>query len=237
MSLEVTDLRAGYGSIEVLHGVSAEVAPGSVIAVLGANGAGKTTLVRTIAGLVPTRSGRITFDGRDITRAHESARARAGLCLIPEGRGIFRQLSVAENVAMYVRGRGVDAAFDRVAAVFPVLGQRRTQKAGTLSGGQQQMLAVSRALVTRPRLVMVDELSVGLAPVVIDEIYDAVDVLRSEGVSLVIVEQYLDRILERADRVVYLRKGEVAFQGTPGDVRRPEVLSRLHLGVPLGGVA
>jgi branched-chain amino acid transport system ATP-binding protein len=234
MTLDVTDLRAGYGSIEVLHGVNLDVAAGSVVAILGANGAGKTTFVRTIAGLVSARSGRIAFDGRDITRAHESARARAGLCLIPEGRGIFRQLTVAENVAMYVRGRGVAAAFDRVADVFPVLGQRRTQKAGTLSGGQQQMLAVSRALVTRPRLVMVDELSVGLAPVVIDEIYDAVDVLRSEGVALLVVEQYLDRILERADRVVYLRKGEVAFTGIPDDVRRPEVLSRLHLGVPVG---
>ena len=136
---------------------------------------------------------------------------------------------------MYVRGRGVRAAFDRAASIFPVLGQRRSQLAGTLSGGEQQMLAVSRALVTRPRVVMVDELSVGLAPVIIDDIYAAVDLLRAEGVALLIVEQYVDRVLERADHVVYLRKGEIAFRGGADDLRRPEVLDRLHLGVPVGG--
>jgi branched-chain amino acid transport system ATP-binding protein len=206
-----------------------------VAAVIGNNGAGKTTLLRTVAGLLPARAGHVVFDGRDITRFHDSARARAGLCLIPEGRGIFRQLSVADNIAMFVRGRGTAAAFERAASVFPVLGTRRHQPAGTLSGGEQQMLAVSRALVTRPRLVMVDELSGGLAPVAVDAIFAAVDLLRSDGVSLVVVEQYLDRVLELADRVFFLRKGSLDFEGPPGDFADPELLERLHLGAAVGG--
>jgi branched-chain amino acid transport system ATP-binding protein len=235
--LQIEDLRAGYGSIEVLHGASLSVAPGTVAAVIGTNGAGKTTLLRTVAGLLPARSGRIVFDGRDITGDRDSSRARAGLCLIPEGRGIYRQLTVAENVAMFVRGRGVDAAVERAAAVFPVLGQRRGQTAGTLSGGEQQMLAVSRALVTRPRLVMVDELSVGLSPVAIDAIFAAVDVLRADGVSLLVVEQYLDRALDISDRVFFLRKGSLRFEGGPAAFRDTELLRRLHLGVTVGGAA
>ena len=235
--LDVQDLRAGYGSVEVLHGTTLRVEPGTVVAVIGTNGAGKTTLLRTVAGLLPARSGRIVFDGRDITRAHDSVRARSGLCLIPEGRGIFRQLSVAENIAMFVRGRDAGTAFEQAASVFPVLGQRRRQLAGTLSGGEQQMLAVSRALVTRPRLVMVDELSVGLAPVAIDAIFAAVDLLRAGGVSLVVVEQYLDRVLDIADRVCFLRKGSFAFEGRPDAFRDPEFLHRLHLGPVVGSVA
>jgi branched-chain amino acid transport system ATP-binding protein len=211
------------------------VASGTVAAVIGTNGAGKTTLLRTVAGLLPVRSGRVVFDGRDITRDRDSARVRAGLCLIPEGRGIFRQLSVAENIAMFVRGHGVDAAVDRATATFPLLGRRRAQTAGTLSGGEQQMLAVSRALVTRPRLVMVDELSVGLAPIAIDAIFAAVDVLRAEGVSLLVVEQYLDRVLNIADRVFFLRKGSLAFVGEPDEFRDPELLRRLHLGMAVRG--
>ncbi len=138
---------------------------------------------------------------------------------------------------MFVRGRGVAAAVERAAAVFPVLGQRRAQAAGTLSGGEQQMLAVSRALVTRPRLVMVDELSVGLAPVAVDAIFAAVEVLRAEGVSLLVVEQYLDRVLGIADRVFFLRKGSLAFEGEPDELRDPERLRRLHLGVTVGDAA
>jgi branched-chain amino acid transport system ATP-binding protein len=234
--LEVVDLRAGYGSVEVLHGTGLHVAPGTVAAVIGANGAGKTTLLRTVAGQLPARSGRILFDGADVTRHHDSARARAGLCLIPEGRGIFRQLSVQDNVAMFVRGRGVEDAFARAAEIFPVLARRRTQLAGTMSGGEQQMLAVSRALVTRPRLVMVDELSVGLAPVAIDAIFAAVETLLSDGVSLLIVEQYLDRVLGLADRVFFLRKGVVELDGPAADFRDPALLQSLHLGAS-GGAA
>jgi branched-chain amino acid transport system ATP-binding protein len=235
--LRVEALQAGYGPIEVLHGPSLEVAPGTVAAVIGTNGAGKTTLLRAIAGLLAARGGRILFDGRDITHDHDSVRARAGLCLIPEGRGIFRQLSVVENIAMFVRGRGVPDAIERAASVFPVLGDRRHQSAGTLSGGEQQMLAVSRALVTRPKLVMVDELSVGLAPVAVDAIFAAVALLQADGVSLLVVEQYLDRILDIADRVFFLRKGTLGFDGPPARLRDPERLRELHLGVPVGGAA
>jgi branched-chain amino acid transport system ATP-binding protein len=232
--LQISELRSGYGSIEVLHGLTFEVPPGAVTAVLGTNGAGKTTLMRTLAGLVHARTGTVMFDGRDITHWHESDRARAGLCLIPEGRGIFRQLSVYDNVAMFVRGRNSARSFERAASVFPKLGERRSQLAGTLSGGEQQMLAVSRALVTGPKLVMVDELSLGLAPVVIDEIFAALEVLREDGASLLLIDQYVDRILDVAERIFFLRKGELGFVGQPDDVRQPEVLDRLHLGLPLG---
>jgi len=235
--LQLSDVRSGYGSIEVLHGLSLDVEPGAVAAVIGTNGAGKTTLMRTLAGLLPTRAGRITFDGQEISGWHETARARAGLCLIPEGRGIFRQLSVYDNVAMFVRGKNTAKCFERAAGVFPKLGERRSQIAGTLSGGEQQMLAVSRALVTKPKMVMIDELSLGLAPVVIDQIFAAVDVLRGDGVSLLIIDQYLDRILDLADTVFFLRKGALGFAGGPDELRDPEILHRLHLGLSNGSPA
>jgi len=231
--LTVTNLRAGYGAIEVLHGIDLAVPAGSVVAVLGANGAGKTTLLATISGLLRARRGQITFAGGDITTAPLSSRARAGLCLILQGRGIFRQLTVADNVAMFAGGRGVADAFDAVAEAFPPLAQRRHQLAGTLSGGQQQMLAVARAFVTRPRLVMADELSLGLAPIVVDEIFTAMATLRQQGVALLLVEQYAERALDAADYVYYLRKGSIAHVGRPEDYRG-DLLSRLHLGTPVG---
>ena len=227
--LRLQQVRAGYGRTEVLHGVDIVVPPGSAVALLGANGAGKSTLLRVAGGLLPAMSGSITLGGDEVRDAPAHARTRRGLCLIPEGRAIFRQLTVRQNLAMHVGGRAVDRAIDRTVASFPMLGERLEQVAGTLSGGQQQMLAVARALVTEPDVVLADELSVGLAPVVVDEIFEAVEVLRREGRSLLLVEQYVDRALAVADYVYILHKGSIVFVGEPAQARSADIFSQ-YLG-------
>ncbi|HET9771760.1 MAG TPA: ATP-binding cassette domain-containing protein, partial [Acidimicrobiia bacterium] len=179
--------------------------------------------------LLPAMSGTITLAGDEVQDAPAHARTRRGLCLIPEGRAIFRQLTVRQNLAMHVGGRAVDQAIDRAVASFPMLGERLEQVAGTLSGGQQQMLAVARALVTEPDVVLADELSVGLAPVVVDEIFEAVEVLRREGRSLLLVEQYVDRALAVADYVYILHKGSIVFVGEPAQARSADIFSQ-YLG-------
>ncbi len=205
---------AGYGRVEVLRGVDLTVPRASVVALLGANGAGKTTLLKTAAGLVPTTAGRVIFDGVDLSRQPANRRAAAGLCLIPEGRGIFRSLTVRENLMLHVaHRRAVGRALDIATTAFPVLGERLGQQAGSLSGGQQQMLAVSRALVCEPRVVLADELSLGLAPVVVDDILAGLRRVRDLGCSLLVVEQYVHRALELADYVYVLHRGQVAFVG------------------------
>ena len=227
--LEVTGLRAGYGRTEVLHGVDLRVPPGSAVALLGSNGAGKTTLLKTIAGLVPVRDGHVVFQGERVERRPANARARAGVCLIPEGRGIFRRLTVRENLTMQVGRRHLNGSLEKATARFPKLGQRMDQMAGTLSGGEQQMLALARALVTDPAVVLADELSVGLAPVIVDEIFEALDVLRAEGRSLLLVEQYVERAVGIADYVYILQKGEIVFVGEPSQCASGVVFAR-YLG-------
>ncbi len=229
MMLRLTGVRAGYRRTEVLHGVDLLVPPGAAVALLGANGAGKSTLLRVAAGLLPATGGSVWFGEERIDRLSTHERTRRGLCLIPEGRAIFRQLTVRQNLAMQVGGKGVDAAVDRAVAAFPMLGERLGQVAGTLSGGQQQMLAVARALVTDPAVVLADELSVGLAPVVVDEIFEAVAALRAAGRSLLIVEQYVDRALAVADYVYILHKGRIAFVGEPAQCRAEDVYQQ-YLG-------
>ena len=219
MELRLEQVSAGYGRVEVLRGVDLVVPQGSVVALLGANGAGKSTALKVAAGLLPARSGRVLLDGADVTKVPVHARATRGLCLIPEGRAIFRHLTVRENLEMQVGRRALNGTVERAVGTFPRLGQRMGQVSGTLSGGEQQMLAVARALVTDPALVMADELSVGLAPVVVDEILSAVESLRSHGVSLLIVEQYVERVLDIADYVYILHKGSVAFVGEPSQCR------------------
>lgn len=229
MSLVLSNVRAGYGRAEVLHDVSLQVPAGSAVALLGSNGAGKTTLLKTIAGLVHPNSGDIRWNGQILGRRAPHHRVQDGICLIPEGRGIFRNLTVAENLAMHTRGKDVGKAIETATRYFPVLGQRLKQIAGTMSGGQQQMLAVARALVTEPQLLMIDELSVGLAPVVIDEIFAAIELLRAEGKSLLVVEQYVERALAVADYVYILQKGRVVFVGEPVQCRGGAVFER-YLG-------
>lgn len=227
--LRLDGIRAGYGRTEVLHGVDIVVPPGSAVALLGANGAGKSTLLRVASGLLPARAGSITLGEDQVVDSPPHDRARRGLCLIPEGRAIFRQLTVRQNLAMHVGGKAVEAAIDRAMAAFPVLGERLDQIAGTLSGGQQQMLAVARALVVDPQVVLADELSVGLAPVVVDEIFEAVAVLRAQGRSLLLVEQYVDRALAVADYVYILHKGSIVFVGEPAQARSADIFSQ-YLG-------
>jgi branched-chain amino acid transport system ATP-binding protein len=214
--LEVTDLRIVYGEAQAVDGVSFTVPRGSCLAILGANGAGKSSIAQCLAGLVPAQSGTIRIDGEDTTKASGHSLARRGVAFLPEGRGIFPSLSVADNIALGLRVLPKDAraaAEARVEDFFPILGKRRKQQAATLSGGEQQMLAVARALVTEPKLIVVDELSLGLAPLIIDDIYAALVVARQTGTTMVLIEQYVERALSFADEAIVLRRGVVAWSG------------------------
>ena len=225
-ALQYRNITAGYGRTTVLRNVDLVAPAGKVVALLGPNGAGKSTLLKVAAGLLAPAGGTVRVHGDDVTGLPEAKRAERGVCLIPEGRGIFRQLTVRENLAMFARGKKVAEAVERAAATFPILGERLGQEAGTLSGGQQQMLAVSRALVNQADVILADELSVGLAPVIVDEIFEAVDGFRREGRSLVVVEQYVGRVLGLADYVYILNKGRIAFVGEPEQCRDDAVFER-----------
>jgi len=236
--LRLAGVEAGYGKVTVLRDVTLDVPPGAVVALLGPNGGGKTTLLRTAAGLITPSAGTVSIDGADQTRSDPNQRARRGLCLIPEGRGVFRSLTVLENIRMqvppWVRGEAAQEAVERTVATFPVLGKRLGQTAGTLSGGQQQMLALSRAFVSRPRVVLLDEVSMGLAPLVIDEIFAALRLLADHGIALVLVEQYVHRAMAMAGHVVLLVRGQVAWSG-PADGIDEERITREYLGTEVGG--
>jgi branched-chain amino acid transport system ATP-binding protein len=218
--LRLEKVIAGYGSTVVLRGVDLDVATGSVTALLGANGAGKTTLLHTVAGLVRHMSGRLVLEGADVSsRTSPHERTRRGLCLIPEGRGIFRELTVRDNIRLQVPPwRKEPDAFDRAVAAFPVLGRRMTQIAGSMSGGEQQMLALARAYLSGTRVVLLDEVSMGLAPQVIDEIFASFQSLTDAGITLLLVEQYVSRALELASWAFVLSRGEVVYQGRPSDL-------------------
>jgi branched-chain amino acid transport system ATP-binding protein len=221
---ELCNVTAGYGTTTVLRDVSLVVPAGSVVALLGSNGAGKTTLLRAASGLIPAR-GRITLDGKDLSGHSPHDFARAGICHVPEGRGIFRSLTVRDNILLQAGSGSVADAIDRAVSVFPILGQRLGQIAGTLSGGQQQMLALARAYVTQPKVVLLDEVSMGLAPVVVDEIFDFLGRLAAEGTSLLIVEQYVTRALKLSDYVFLLNRGQVGFAGEPGELDVDELFT------------
>lgn len=229
--LRVENLDVRYGPSQALFGVSTEVAAGTVMAVLGANGAGKSTLARSVSGLVPPSAGRITFNGEDITkRAAHKVRA-AGLTYIPEGRGIFPGLSVVDNLRMACgqlkRGERAEA-IDRAIEMFPVLGVRRMQRAGSLSGGEQQMLALARALAVTPTLIIADEMSLGLAPMVAEQVFQSLDQARQNGITIVLIEQFVHRALALADTCMILSRGRVGWSG-PADEAQQEVLDR-YLG-------
>jgi branched-chain amino acid transport system ATP-binding protein len=235
-ALELDGVVAGYGRVEILHGVSLAVPEGAVVALLGPNGAGKTTTLRAISGTVVPTKGAIRLHGRRISGRAPSGIARRGVALIPEGRGIFPSLSVRDNIEIAVRAvaGGSDgqrrAGLERIVTTFPRLGERLSQAAGTLSGGEQQMLALGRALVCQPRVLMMDEISMGLAPIVVDQLFDAVAALRAQGTTILLVEQYLTHALRLADVCYVMAKGEVAFVGEPAELRDPAVVSR-YLGV------
>jgi branched-chain amino acid transport system ATP-binding protein len=224
-ALELDDVRAGYGRIEILKGLSLRVPAGSVVALLGPNGVGKTTTLRAISGTLPVTSGAIRLDGRRIENRRPSVIASRGLVLVPEGRGVFPALSVRDNlrVAHHSAPRTVAGGWgdwlERTVATFPRLGERLDQTAGSLSGGEQQMLAVCRALVGEPQVVLFDELSMGLAPLVVAELFERVAALRDAGRTIVLVEQYLTYALELADLCYVLSKGEVAWAGEPAELK------------------
>ena len=222
--LELRDVCAGYGTGKVLQHVDLVVPDGAVVALLGPNGAGKTTLLRVASGLLRPSSGHVVFDGVDVTEATPFQLARSGLCHVPEGRGVFPTLSVADNLRLQASPEVDRRAVQLAAAVFPRLEERRGQLAGTLSGGEQQMLALARAYVSDPTTVLLDEISMGLAPKVVDEIFGYLRRLAAEGLSLLVVEQYVARALELADYVYILNRGRICFAGEPAEVGDETVL-------------
>ena len=226
--LEVRDLQVSYGRLPALQGVDVVVPEGALVALLGPNGAGKTTLLKSIAGLVSSRGGTITLNGERLDKMSAHARARRGVCLIPEGRGIFPSLTVAENLRLAIDGAG-DAS--RVFDHFPVLEERSGQLAGTLSGGEQQMLALARAVGSDPTLLMADELSLGLAPKLVAAINDTLRELHeTEGRTILMVEQYATHALRVADLVYILGRGKLVWAGEPDELRASKVLVESYLG-------
>ena len=227
--LELHDVRAAYERIEVLHGITLSVGAGRVVALLGPNGAGKSTTLRVIAGLHAPSSGDVVIAGRRVNGARADELARAGLCLIPEGKGIFPNLTVRENLRMATyTGASLNAIESVAYERFPRLKERRRQTAGTLSGGEQQMLAMARGLATNPALLLLDELSMGLAPIIVEELYEIVAQVASEGVSLLVVEQFAQTVLGVADYAAIMVSGRVVSMGKPSELEHE--LSTAYLG-------
>jgi len=227
--LELSRVVSGYGAVTVLREVDLSVEPGQVVALLGPNGAGKTSLLRAASGLIAVQSGEVRIAGATVTKASPSERARRGLCLIPEGRGIFRNLTVKDNLRMCTPSWVREPRMDAVFGAFPILKARQKQLAGTLSGGEQQMLALSRAVLAEPAIVLADEVSMGIAPIVVDVIFDALRILAQGGVALLVVEQYVDRALAMADRCYLIKKGQIVYAGSASELKGSVVLSE-YLG-------
>jgi branched-chain amino acid transport system ATP-binding protein len=228
-ALELDQVSAGYDGTTVCAGLSLSVPAGGVTALLGANGAGKTTTLRVAAGLIRPVRGAVRVNGADVTRLPAHRRAEAGVCLIPEGRGIFRSLTVAENLRLQSPPKAPAERLQRVMEVFPALGRHLGQQASSLSGGEQQMVALARAYLANPSLILVDEASFGLSPVMVDTVFTTLRDLAATGAALLIVEQYVHRALEVADQVVVLNRGQVLFSGRPAELGE-DVLLRSYLG-------
>jgi len=233
MLLDVTDLDVNYGRTHAVRKVSLQVAAGEIVTVLGANGAGKTSLLRGLQGAVKPSGGRIVLDGKDLTAAPPSARLRGGMALVPEGRQIFVSMTVHENLLMgaYLRSdaaldQDIEAIYDR----FPNLAERRDMRASVLSGGEQQMLAIGRALVSRPRLIMLDEPSLGLSPLFVGKLFDLIKELNQQGISILLVEQNTTMALEIASRGYVLELGSVVMQDTADALSRDAALTEAYLG-------
>jgi branched-chain amino acid transport system ATP-binding protein len=227
--LQLAAVRAGYGRIDVLHGIDLDLMPGEVFALLGPNGAGKSTTLAVASGQITPSSGGLLLCGRDVTGVPPDALARAGVCLIPEGRGIFPNLTVAENLRMATyTGHSYHDVLELAFAQFPRLGERRKQTAGTMSGGEQQMLSMARALATEPAVLLIDELSMGLAPIIVDELYEHVRGIAASGLSILIVEQFAHEILGLADRAGIMLHGRLLHTGPPASIAGE--LSDAYLG-------
>jgi branched-chain amino acid transport system ATP-binding protein len=231
--LTVGRLESGYGKIRVLHGIDFQVSAGEVVALLGPNGSGKTTLLRALSGLLPTNSGDVRFGGRDITNATPRETAREGLVHVIEGHRVFTQLSVTDNLllAAYDLPRGERTArLEQALSFFPEIADKRHERGGALSGGQQQMLTVAQGLIRRPRLLMLDEPSAGLSPVLVDRVLDVIARLRSQGTAVLLVEQLLKKALAVADRVYALVQGHIVLETATGEANLPQRLERAYLG-------
>lgn len=232
--LEVKEIHTYYGNIHALKGVSFEVDSGEIIALIGANGAGKTTTLRTISGLMAPRDGTVHYDGEDISATRADLLVSKGISMVPEGRGVFAKLSVEENLDMGAytrRDKGIKEDLDRVFELFPRLEERKKQFAGTMSGGEQQMLAIARALMSNPRLLLLDEPSMGLAPVLVDGVFDTVQRIKNEGVTILLVEQNAHMALQIADRGYVLQSGEVALSDTAANLQQNETVQKTYLGI------
>lgn len=232
--MEVSGLTSHYGRIQALHGIDIQVREGQLVALVGANGAGKTTLLRTISGVQPATGGTICFAGRDITRMRADLRVRQGICQVPEGRRVFGPLSIEDNIRLgaYTRPkREVDDSLERMFELFPILKEKRALPAGTLSGGQQQMLAMARALMGKPRLLLLDEPSMGLAPLLVHEIFRVVKELKSQGITIVLVEQNANAALAIADVGYVLETGSVLLSGPGPELLQNEQVKKAYLGI------
>jgi branched-chain amino acid transport system ATP-binding protein len=231
--LAVARLESGHGKIRVLHGIDLHVSAGEVVALLGPNGAGKTTLLRALSGLLPVNSGYVLFGGRDIANASPRQTAREGLVHVIEGHRVFTQLSVTDNLllAAYDLPRGERAArLEQALSFFPEIAEKRHERGGALSGGQQQMLTVAQGLIRRPRLLMLDEPSAGLSPVLVDRVLDVIARLRGNGTAVLLVEQLLEKALAAADRVYALAQGHIVLEAATSEADLPQRLERAYLG-------
>ncbi|HXN82378.1 MAG TPA: ABC transporter ATP-binding protein [Myxococcales bacterium] len=233
--LEVKDIEVAYGDVQVLFGVSLEVHEGEIVTLLGSNGAGKTTTLRAIAGVRPPRSGAIRFRGQDLSRVAASARPALGIALVPEGRELWPQLTVRENLELGAFGKGVRPRLrqnlEKVESLFPRLAERSGQLAGSLSGGEQQMCAIGRALMSEPRLLMLDEPSLGLAPIMVDQVFRTVERLHREGMTIVLVEQNLKKALELAHRGYVIETGRLTISGTSAELSSNDAIRAAYLGL------
>jgi len=235
--LEIRDMTVGYGRIEALHSISLSVEEGELVTLIGANGAGKTTTMRAISGIRPLTSGSIWFDGKDITKMKAHLRVLAGIVQAPEGRGVFPGMTVQENLDMGHYGRTFPtkaeykATLDHVFELFPRLAERRTQMGGTMSGGEQQMIAIGRALMARPRVLLLDEPSMGLAPMIIQQIFRIISDINKTGVTILLVEQNAQQALSRSDRAYILETGEVVKEGPGPELLADPAIKEAYLGV------
>ena len=235
MLLEARNLHVGYGDATAVWDVSFDVAAGEIVSVIGPNGAGKTTLINAIAGLLHSRSGELRFDGSDMTRVHSHDYCSHGIALVPEGRRLFVKMSVEENLELgcYLPAARAlrEQSLEHVYGLFPILRDKRAQPAGELSGGQQQMVAIGRALMARPRIVLFDEPSLGLAPTIVDDMFDIIKRVRDEGAAVLLVEQNVVKALDIADRAYVLEQGRIVATGLPADLLKQPHIREAYLGV------
>jgi branched-chain amino acid transport system ATP-binding protein len=232
--LAVENLKSAYGRIEALHGVSIEVRAGEIVTLVGANGAGKTTLLRAISGVQPISAGSIRFEGKPIERLPSHVRVALGITQVPEGRQLFAPLSIEENLRLGAwsrRASEVDRELERSYELFPMLRSLRATAAGALSGGQQQMLAIARALMAKPRLLLLDEPSMGLAPILVDQVLDSIDMLRRDGLTILLVEQNARAALAIADRAYVLETGRITVSGSAAAIQSDERVREAYLGI------